>query len=215
MTRNQLTEIVQTMLGYSTVDKPTNSQDVFFVADQIRGQLIGEYINGSARSKANGHTVIPQFCLPLLLPIQTDTARNRKYVDLGTQVLGLPYNQGVFQVGLPQDEDAAFILSQAGMSPVTSNLEVGLGMGIPKCWIEGTRIYLMYSDAAWTNLLVKAVPSLFATKPDGTDLIGEDEQIPQPYEFSRFLMEHAQAAFMVQKATMQDKVIDQTTIPVG
>lgn len=215
MTRAQFSEIIQTLLGYQSVDKPTNSQDVFFVGDQIRGQLIGEYINGSQRSKANGHTVIPQFCLPLLLPIQLDTVRNRKYVDLGTQVLGLPYNQGIFQVGLPQDEEAAFIVTQSGLTPVTSNLEVGLGMGIPKCWIEGTRIYLMYADPAWTDLLVKAVPSLFATKPDGTDLIGEDDQLPQPYEFSRFLMEHAQAAFLMQKATMQDKTNDQTVTPTA
>lgn len=209
MTPNQLAEITQTLLGYQSADKPTNSQDVWFAADQLRGKLIDEFV------AQKGHTIIPQFCKPLLLPIQNDAVRNRKYVDFGTQLLGLADNQGVFQVGLPQDEEAAFIISQAGITPVTSNLEVGLGMGIPKCWIEGTRIYLMFTNPAWTHLLVKGVPSLFATNPDGTPLIGWDEQIPQPYEFNQYLLDNAKASFMVQKATMQDKTSDQTVTPTA
>lgn len=209
MTVSQLAEIVQTLLGYNSVDKPTNSQDVFFVADQIRGKLINDFV------KANGHTVIPQFCLPILLPIQLDTARNRRYVDFGTQLLGLENNQGLFQIGLPQDEEAAFIITQAGVTPVSSNLEVGLGMGINKCWVEGTKVYLFQYNPAWQNLLVKGVPSLFATKPNGEPLIGWDEQIPQPYEFNQYLIENAQASFMVQKATMQDKTNDQSVTPTA
>lgn len=207
MTVNQLSEIVQTLLGYNSAGKPTNSQDVFFVADQIRGSLISQYI------EKHGHTVIPQFCLPMVLPLQYDPIRGRKYIELGTQIIGLENNQGVIQIGLPQDEETAFVLTQAGMTTVTSSMEVGKLLGYPKCWIEGTRIYMFYVEQNWENILVKAIPSLFAQKPDGSPLLDEDSQLPQPYDFNQFLIDGAKQAFMLQKATIQDKVIDSTTTP--
>lgn len=172
---------------------------MFFVGDQIRGQLIAEYV------KQHGNTVIPQFCLPLLLPIQYDAIRNRKYVDLGTQVLGMSDNMGIVQIGLPQEEETAFVLTQAGMTAVSSGMEVGLALGRYKCWIEGTKIYFFFADPVWENILVKGVPSLFANNPDGTPLIGEDDQLPQPLDFSNYLIQNAQAAFSMVKGTIPDK----------
>lgn len=213
MTRYQLGEIVATLLGYNSTNRPADNRDVFFVADQIRGALIGEYINGSARSKAAGHTVLGQFCKPMLFPIKLDAIRNRKYIDLGTQVLGLPDNAGLVQIGLPQEEETSFVVTQMGMTAVTSSMEVGIALNRFKCWIEGTRIHFFYLDNAFTDILVKGVPSLFAKNPDGSDLIGEDDELPQPYEFGRFLIENAMSAFAVQKATIQDKNDDGTITP--
>lgn len=209
MTKAQFYEIVQTLLGYNSTGKPTDDRDVFFVADQIRGQLIEKFV------AEKGNTVIPQFCLPILFPIQYDSARARKYIDLGTQVLGLPNNSGIVQIGLPQEEETSFVMTQAGMTSVTSSMEVGLALNRYKCWIEGTKIYFFFLDADFTNILVKGVPSLFAQNPDGTDLIGEDDQLPQPYEFNNYLIDGARNAFLVQKATLQDKVNDQSVTPTA
>lgn len=209
MTVLQLSEIVSTLLGYNSTERPTDDRDVFFVADQIRGTLIEQYI------AKEGSTVIPQFCYPMLLPIQYDTVRARKYIDLGTQVIGLQNNAGIVQIGLPQEEETSFVMTQAGMTSVTSSMEVGKALNRYKCWIEGTRIYFFYLDAAFENILVKAIPSLFAKKPDGTKLIDWDDQLPQPFSFNNYLMENARSAFMLQKATMQDKTNDQSVTPTA
>ena len=207
MTRGQLYEIVQTLLGYNSTGKPTDDRDVFFVADQIRGTLIAQY------GEKHGSTVIPQFCLPILLPIQNDPIRGRKYIDLGTQVLGLENNAGIVQIGLPQEEETSFVMTQAGMTAVSSSMEVGRALNRYKCWIEGTRIYFFFISPDFDTILVKAVPSLFAQNPDGTDLIGTNDQIPQPYEFNQLVIDGARNAFLVQKSTMQDKTNDQTVTP--
>lgn len=191
MTPNQLSEIISTLLGYNDADKKSNQQDVWFVCDSVRGTLINEYI------EKYGKTALGQFVYPLIYDVQYDSVRARKYIDLGTQILGGDYNSGIASVSLPQEEDDCFVMTSAGLTSVYSGLEAGLATGKKKCWIEGTRMYFLNLEPQQTKILVKGVPSLFA-------LLSYDDNIPQPLEFNQLLIDAAMQRFMIQKETPQD-----------
>ena len=195
MTGNQLSEIISTMLGYNDADKKAHQQDVWFVCDNVRGVAIQTYI------EKYGKSVLGQFVYPLILPVQTDTIRNRKYIDLGTQVLGGDYNSGIASISLPQEEDDCFVMTSAGLTSVYAGLEAGLATGKKKCWIEGTKMYFMYLEPQQTQILVKAIPSIFA-------LIDFNAELPQPLEFNGILMEAVKAMFEEEKVTPQDTTND-------
>lgn len=193
MTVAQLTEITGTLLGYSGTDKRSHPYDVFFVADQLRGAKIADFV------KEKGDSILGQFCVPIIYDVQFDEVRNRPYIDFGTQVLGLERNKGIIQVTLPQEEDADFIVRQAGMTAVYSNLIAGQ-WDTKKCWIEGTRMYFYQLEPQQTRILVKAIPSLFHYIFEENDqLFYWESPLPQPYEFNAFLIEGARAWFEEQK----------------
>jgi hypothetical protein len=193
MSTAQLAEIVGTLLGYQGTDKRAHPYDVWFVADQLRGARIADYV------AAHGDSVLGQFCTPIIYNVQFDTSRNRPYIDFGTQVLGLEKNKGIIQVTLPQEEDADFIIRQAGMNAVYGNLIEGQWPD-KKCWIEGTRMYFYQLDPQQTQILVKAIPSLFHyIFEEDNQLFYWESPLPQPYEFNAFLIEGARAWFEEQK----------------
>lgn len=195
MNRKQLTEIVATLLGYNSQDLKPHFNDIFFTADQLRGQLISDYVT------TKGSTVLPQFCKAQVFPVKFDSVRGLNYIDLKSQILGLQNNMGIVQVSLKQSTTNAFIISNVGLNAVTSNLEVGNLAGKQKCWIEGTRIYFYYLDVWQTEIMVVGIPSLFA-------ILDENEELPQPLEFNNMLIEATRASFNQQLIVPQDKVSD-------
>lgn len=199
MTRDQFSETVGTLLGYTDADIRVHANDVWFTGDQLRGALISQYID------KHGHTVIGQFCKPVIYDVQIDAIRNKKYVDLGTQVLGLKYQSGILSVGLTQEDDSVFVMMQAGMTSVYAGLEAGGASGKKVCIVEGNRVYFKYLEPEQKQVLIKHVPSLFA-------LNEEDEQIPQPYDFNGILIDATVQALQGQKMFPQDKLNDSRAI---
>lgn len=196
MTAYQLSEIVGTLLGYVGTDKRAHPYDTFFCADAIRGAKIADFV------KLNGDGVLGQFCLPIIFPVQFDETRKRPYIDLKTQVLGLQNNKGIIEVTLPQEEDSGFTVRAAGMNAVYANLIAGL-WPTKKCWVEGTKIYFYQLEPLQTEIMVKAIPSLFywvkAGDDTGMGVIDFESELPQPYEFNAFLIEGARQWFEEQK----------------
>jgi hypothetical protein len=184
---------VGSLLGYQSTSLRSVPYQVFFVADQIRGARVADYIN------LHGDSVMGQFTLPIIFKVCYCPIRNRKYVDLKTQIVGLEKNKGIIQVTLPQEEDADFIVRTAGMTSVYADLIPGLWPS-KKCWLEGTRLWFYQLDPLQEEILVKAIPSLFYWVHDSPD--GElyyDDEMPQPYDFNAFLIEGARAWFEEQK----------------
>jgi len=199
MTREQFAEIVSTLLGYTDADIRVHQNDVFFTGDQMRGALISQYID------KHGHTVIGQFCKPIVYPVLFDKLLKKPYVDLGTQVLGLRMQSGILSVGLTEEDDSVFVMMQAGMTSVYAGLEAGGATGKKICIVEGNRIYFKYLEPEQTEVLVKHVPSLFA-------LLEENEEIPQPYDFNAILVDATVQALQGQKMFPQDKLNDSRAI---
>lgn len=188
-------EEVGVLLGYVGTDKRAHPYDVLFSGDAIRGAKIAEYV------KLNGDGVLGQFCLPIIFTVQYDTIRARKFIDLKTQVLGLENNKGIIQVTLPQEEDDDFTIRTSGMSAVYANLIAGLWPK-KKCWLEGTKLYFYQLEPLQTEIMVKAIPSLFYwVKSDNGQsfVIDFDSELPQPYEFNAFLLDGARQWFEEQK----------------
>lgn len=180
-------------MGYDTPEIRPTQQEIFFAADLARGQQIPLYC------QANGRASIGQFCMPLVLPVQTDTVRNLKYVDLGTQVIGMDNNNGVIQIGTTQDPDYGYVLLNAGMRTTYSMLEAGNMLGRKQMWREGNKLYALFLDTAQEQIQVIAVPSLFA-------LLNETDQIPQPLEFGDLIVQLTRQHFVELKHTASEDV---------
>ena|ERR1017187_5179679 len=193
MTITAFAEIIGTLLGYSQTDKRSHPYDVWLVGDALRSAKIKDYVD------LHGDSVLGQFCLPIIFDVNFDEGRNRNYIDLKTQIIGLSNNKGIIQVTLPQEEDDDFIIREAGMNAVYGNLIEG-AWPAKKCWLEGLRIYFYQLDPQQQKIMVKAIPSLFYwTQTSGEDLIFFDSELPQPADFTAFMIEGARAWFEEQK----------------
>lgn len=194
MTRGQLYSLILIECGFDSQDRKAHPLSVFLTADTVRGLAIGEYV------KQYGEDSLGLFCYPKILPILTDTTRNRKYVQLPFQILGMTDNAGLVQVSLPQEEEGSFVALNNGMASVYNDLEAGGASGKTVYWLEGTRIYFRELAGTAENILVKAIPSIYD--------IGDDEQIPQPLEFNALVIEGTRARLQEQKNTPEDKLSD-------
>ena len=199
-------------MGYSTTsDLKVHPYDTFFIGDALRGARIGDYVN------LHGDSTLGQFILPILFQVQCDEIRNKQYVDMGTQVIGMENNKGIVSVSMPQEEDNTFIIRSAGMNAVASNLLVGQWQKNKKCWVEGTRLYFYDLNPLQTQVLVKAIPSLFYWVHDnpqqGQNITNVDwnSALPQPLDFNAFLIEGARAWLEEQKYFPTNK--DNTGVP--
>lgn len=193
MTRGQLYSQIILELGLNSQDRRVHPLSVFMAADTVRGALIPPYV------EKHGDDSLSLFCMETVLPVKFDSSRGLKYVSLPFQILGLADNKGLFSVGPTMDDESAYIGIKNGMTSVYSNLEAGGAAGNTLYWLSGTRINFRYLPAGVENVLVKAIPSL-------SDLIDDNEQVPQPLEFNRLVIDGTKQAILPQVA--EDKTID-------
>lgn len=195
MSREQLAEIVGTLLGYNDSDIRVHQQDVFMVADAFRSTAIPQFL------KAQGEVIPWAFSTTLFFDVQTDSQRDLKYIDLGTQFLGLQDGTGIPNIGLPKEINDSFVMIKAGMLSVYAGLESGLALGKQICFREANRIYFPNLPSGRDTIALTGVPSLFA-------ILGETDQIPQPAEFNNILIEGTRNMFQEQKYMVEDKIDD-------
>lgn len=196
MTRSEGFDITLLRLGMDTQDRRFDPRVVFSVMDSVRSALIPDYIT------TYGESALELFCFPIILPVLTDAVRDRQYVQLSFQVLGMAGRTGIIQVSLPQEEEDSFIPVPLGMLSVFSGLEAGGAAGKRLYWVEGQRIYFKNNMANIPNMLVKAVPCIY-------DLIDDDTQIPQPAEFNELLISGTMERLAPQGVSpIADKTID-------
>lgn len=195
MTVEQLSEIVGTLLGYSDSDIRTHQRDVSFVADAVRSTAIPLFL------KQQGEVIPWAFSTTLYFTVQMDDIRDLKYIDLGTQFLGLQDGTGIPNIGLPKEINDSFVGIKAGMLSVYAGLESGLALGKQIYFREGNRIYLPNLASGRDTIALTGVPSLFA-------LLGETDQIPQPAEFNGMLIDMTVQRFQEQKYVVEDKTDD-------
>lgn len=175
MTRSQIFDIILLRLGLDTQDRRYDPRVVFSVADSLRSSLIPDYIT------VHGESALELFVISDILPVQIDKRRNKKYIQLPYQILGMSDRTGLIQVGLPQEEESCFVPVQVGMLSVYSGLEAGGAAGNQLYWLEGNRIYLPNLMVGIDEILVKVIPTIY-------DLIDDDTQVPQPAEFNEILI---------------------------
>jgi hypothetical protein len=199
MTREQYTEIVGTLLGYSDSDIRTHQQDIFFAGDAYRSSAIPAFL------QAQGEVIPWAFVTTMFFDVQYNSQRGLQYIDLGTQFLALQDGTGIPNISLPKEIEESFVLQKPGMLSVYSGLEAGQALGKKICFREANIIYFLNLLAGQDKIALTGVPSLFA-------ILGETEQIPQPAEFNGLLIEGTRAMFLEQKYMPEDKTND--SVPV-
>lgn len=198
MTRQQLFDQINLELGQDSQDNRFHENTIFMAASTVISELLPDYLH------TYGESAIELFCVPVILTVQKDTVRNRNYVQLGFQVLGMKDRSGLVQVCLAQDEEVVFIPVQLGMNAVYAGLEAGGAAGNLLYWLEGQRIYFKTLPAGVTDILVKAVPNLY-------DLLNDDDQVPMPAEFAAMVITGTKERLAPQKQgdfPSQDKTED-------
>ena len=175
MTREQIYDLTLLEMGMDSQDRRYDPRIVFSVMDTVRSGAIPDYIT------VHGESALELFCVAVMLPVQTDCERDMKYVELTFQILGMKDRTGLIWIGLPQETQNCFVPMQIGMSSVYSGLEAGGAAGNQLYYLEGRRIYLPNLGAGIDKILTKSVPTIY-------DLVGDDEQLPQPAEFNQLLI---------------------------
>jgi hypothetical protein len=194
MNRGQLYSTIINELGFDSQDRRAHPLQVFMTADTVRGGLIPPYI------QAHGDDALSLFCLEKVLPVQFDSTRDRYYIQLPFQILGMDDNKGIVQVSLPQEDEGSFVGVKNGMLSVYSQLEAGGASGRTMYWISGSRIYFNNLTVGAENILVKAIPSIYS--------IEDNEEVPQPLEFNRMVIDGVKQALNPQAQIPQDKTND-------
>jgi hypothetical protein len=195
MTRGQLYSQALIELGFDSQDRRAHPLSVFLAADTVRAVAIPAYID------THGDDALSLFCVESVLPVLFDSTRGRNYVQLPYQILGMEDNKGLVQVSLPQEDEGSFIGVKNGMLSVYSGLEAGGAAGRTIYWISGSRIYFQNLTVGATDILVKAIPTIY-------DLLDDNEQVPMPMEFNRIVIDGVKQALNPQAQVVQDRTND-------
>lgn len=111
---------------------------------------------------------------PYILPIKTDTVRDRKYSELPVSILSITNNAGIRMVFPVKEEASAFFPRWQTDTFLMDGLDVNLITGLIYYTLEGNKIY--YSgdmNCKWTDVMAKLV--LRFNEFDSDDEIGVPE----------------------------------------
>ena len=186
MTKKQLGDLIILRLGFSNQDKRFDNRLVEFYADQVRSKIMMDYVANMGATQSIDE-VLGLFTKAVVLDRQKDTVRDKYYVQLPFQVLGVGGSSGIISLSLTQSEDD-FAINKAGMTAVYSNLEAGQ-INKVQGEIEGNRIYFKYLSPFDEKILVKAMPTI-------SGLLNDDDEIPMPAELNYQTVEMAAQAFL-------------------
>lgn len=186
MTKKQLGDLIILRLGFSNQDKRFDNRLVEFYADQVRSKIMMDYVANMGATQSIDE-VLGLFTKAVVLDRQKDTVRDKYYVQLPFQVLGVGGSSGIISLSLTQSEDD-FAINKAGMTAVYSNLEAGQ-INKVQGEIEGNRIYFKSLSPFDEKILVKAIPTI-------SGLLNDDDEIPMPAELNYQTVEMAAQAFL-------------------
>jgi hypothetical protein len=165
MTRIQFAELLRLSMGVESQDRRASMDDrvLWRLGDIVRGELI---LNYTRATQSKG-----EFIRGIVLPIENDSVRNRKFVTIGGAILNLPDNDGFVSIGLTQGDETPFTITSAGQIGIASGLECE-NIGIT-AWEEGSRIYFNNLGFEVENVLVIGIPSIAS--------LDNDEDVPVPF----------------------------------
>ncbi len=180
MTKLEFAELLRLSMGVDAQDKRASFDDrvIWRLGDVVRGELIDAYAQDS-ESKG-------EFVRGIVIDVQNDSVRNRRYVEITGNVLNLPNNAGFVSMSLTQGDETPFVISNAGQVGIASGLEcenVGNTVG----WQEGGRVYFKDLDPIVEKVLVIGIPSIAA--------LDDNEAIPVPFGMESIWFDKTKAKF--------------------
>lgn len=191
MDRLQFSELLRLSMGVESQDRRASMDDrvLWRLGDVVRGELIYQYIKGTDSSG--------EFVRGIILDVQNDSDRNRRYVDIGGSVLNMPNNSGFVSMSLTQGDSEPFTITSAGQLGIASGLECE-DIGISG-WQEGSRIYFENLGPEIEKVLVIGIPSIAS--------LDNNEEIPVPFGVQDMWFDKTKAKLMPQ---MPEDRIDDT-----
>lgn len=198
-------------LGYQTVEKKLDRRNVIVRMDSVRSELMGILLySGTIQSgqtsmyvkKGSSFTFPDNFYISRSSAVIFDTTRLRYYSDMPTEWVSFDGNNGIRLVRLAQDNQGNYFISQRnGSSSLYGELESAALGGNIGYEIEGSRLYYNNMPAnQYTEVLITYIPTLTA--------LSESDTLPCDGTFASILMDKTREAFLIQKATAEDKSID-------
>jgi hypothetical protein len=180
MTKLEFAELLRLSMGVDAQDKRASFDDrvIWRLGDVVRGELIDAYAKDS-ESKG-------EFVRGLVIDVQNDSVRNRRYVEITGNVLNLPNNGGFVSMSLTQGDETPFTISNAGQVGIASGLECE-NVGGPVGWQEGGRVYFKDLDPIVEKVLVIGIPSIAA--------LDDNEAIPVPFGMESIWFDKTKAKY--------------------
>lgn len=165
MTKQEFSDLLLLSIGIQNQDKRASYDDrvIWRLGDVVRGELIYAYQKDS-QSKG-------EFTRGIVLPVENDSTRDRKYTKIGGNVLNMKDNSGFVSVSLVRGDTNPFAITSAGQTGIYQGLEAA-EIGVT-AWQEGERIYFNNLGFEVEEVLVIGIPTIA--------VLGDDENIPIPY----------------------------------
>lgn len=165
MNRIRFSELMRLSMGIESQDRRAMVDDrvLWSLGDMVRGKMIDDYIKVS-QSKG-------EFIKHIIVDVQKDTVRDKKYVDVGGVLLNLRDNQGFVSISKIQGDDTPFTIVNAGTLGLTYNLECSeIGT---VTWQEGERWYFNELPPEVEQVMLIGIPTIAS--------LSDSENIPVPY----------------------------------
>jgi len=192
-------ELIKLLNGgnYTPDSKITLRQAMLYVS-QARDKLVRNYLWNSRDDMDD--FIYGGFITSYTVVTAKDVSRNSYYATLPVRPIWLPNNEGIFQVGFPQDEVNSFIPMPTGAMQIYGSLDSSFLEGNIGYYPEKDRIYLYGLEESDCELLVKIIPA-------GEDL-GDLDYFPIAPDLEMEMMQEAMSIAGFQRQQKQDTIND-------
>jgi len=152
-------------MGVESQDRRASMDDrvLWRLGDVVRGKLIFDYAQAT---QTKG-----EFVRGIVIDVENDAVRNRRFVDISASILNMPNNYGFASISLVQDDNNPITITSVGQIGIAEGLECS-DIGISG-WQEGGRIYFENLGPEIEQMLVIGIPSIAS--------LTNEEEIPIPF----------------------------------
>jgi len=180
MNRVEFSELLRLSMGVESQDRRASMDDrvLWRLGDVVRGKLIFDYAQ-STQTKG-------EFVRGIVIDVENDAIRNRRFVDISASILNMPNNYGFASISLVQDDNNPITITSVGQIGIAEGLECS-DIGITG-WQEGGRIYFENLNPETEQMLVIGIPSIAS--------LTNEEEIPIPYSLEDVWLDKVKAKLL-------------------
>jgi hypothetical protein len=200
-TKKQLAEQVWRVLegGTPTPDSEFDIREIMLYIDQLRDKMatISVFQNIKSGEYDISHEFLKEYPG---VAVNTDTARDLRYVTLPVDILDLPYELGLYTVHPPKNPESAFVRVPIGAHGLYSGMRSFDVDAITYMWISESRVYFKSIDTTVKEVHMILCPS--------SKVLGESDTFLVPANFEDDILKAAVEFFSNHKQIPHDEVSD-------
>lgn len=134
------------------------------------------YLDGK---KGGDYSQVDNYMKAFVLPIQYDSSRQERYVELTVQPVPLPDNFAIRSVSPPKNQNAAFAPIDNVSGPVWEELEVNFVSGVAGYYREDARLYFddKYPEGLEQVMVKQIVPFSSLADTDSVTIPGGNNEV--------------------------------------